>query len=137
MTAKEYLMQARDIDKRIESLIEHGERLREKLTAGRMAQITGMPRGGRYDWADAAVALIELERRNNQEIMDLCRLKHEIWDAIDAVEEAKYRWLLELRYMNCWTWERIADVMGYEVRQVHRIHGDALQKVRVPDGRCH
>ena len=132
MTAKEYLSQARYIDKRIERKIEERDRLREKLIAGRMAQITGMPRGGNYDWTDGVNALIALEEEINREIMELCRVKREVWAAIDAVDEGRFRWLLELRYRNYLTWEQIADEMGYDVRWVYRMHGAALAHIQVP-----
>ena len=132
MTAKEFLSQARDIDNRIDRKIEERERLLAKLTAGRMTQLTGMPRGGNSDWTDALARYIQLDDEIKAEIMDLCRIKREVNEAIDNVEDARLRHLLELRYRNYCTWEAIADEMGYDVRWVYRMHGRALAHVRIP-----
>lgn len=132
MTPKEFLSQARDIDSRIDKKIEERERLLAKVTAGRVTHLTGMPRGGNFDWTDAVNAVIEMDKAINAEISALCRIKREVNEAIDAVEDARYRRLLELRYRNYYTWERIADEMGYDVRWVYQMHGKALLHVRIP-----
>jgi hypothetical protein len=132
MTAKEYLSQAWQIDKRIEKKCEERDRLLARLTAGRLTHLTGMPRGGNFDWTDAVSRLIEMDNAINGEIMELCRLKREINAAIEAVEDMRYRRVLELRYRNYMRWEDIAEEMGYEVRHVTRLHGEALACVRIP-----
>lgn len=136
MTAKDFLLRAWHIDERIDRKIEERERLTAKLTAGRMATLSGMPRGGRFDWTDAVSKVIAIDDSIKAEIMELCRVKREVNDAIEAVEEIRLRRVLELRYRNYMRWESIADEMGYDVRQVYRIHGEALLKIRVPKG-CH
>ena len=133
MTAKEYLSQARQIDQRIEARCEERERLMSRLTTGRMTHLTGMPRGGGYDWTDALAKLVELDRQLGGEIMELCRLKREINETIDRVEDMTYRRLLELRYRNYMRWDDIADTMGYDVRWVYVLHGRALREVKVPE----
>ena len=132
MTAKDFLMQAWQIDRRIERRCEERERLMAKLTAGRAANLTGMPRGGRFDWTDAVARLVEMENEIGAEIMALCRIKREVNAAIDAVEDARYRRVLELRYRNYLSWPAIAEDMGYDIRHVTRLHGEALLCVRVP-----
>lgn len=133
MTAKEFLSQAWQIDKRIERRCEERERLMAKLTAGRAANLSGMPRGGRFDWTDAVSRLVEMDNQIGAEIMELCRIKREVNAAIDAVEDMRYRRLLELRYRNYYSWEKIAVEMGYDVRWVYRLHGEALLSVQVPE----
>lgn len=132
MTAKEFLMQAWQIDERIDRKIEERERLTSKLTTGRMTNLTGMPRGGRFDWTDVVSKVIETDEAIQKEIMELCRVKREVNAAIAAVEDLRYRRLLELRYRNYMRWEAIADEMGYELRHVTRLHGEALLCVRIP-----
>jgi DNA-directed RNA polymerase specialized sigma subunit len=133
MTAKEFLSQAWQIDRRIEKKCEERDRLLARLTAGRLAHLTGMPRGGSgADWTDAVARLIDMDNAINGEIMELCRLKREINAAIEAVEDMRYRRVLELRYRNYMRWEDIAEEMGYEVRHVTRLHGEALACVRIP-----
>ena len=134
MTAKEFLRQVRTIDRRIDETTERLDRLRAKLEAGRMSQITGMPRGGTMDWTETADRIIELERRVNAKVRDMCRMKQAAMDAIDAIEEPKLREVLELYYLDGFTWEQVAESMGLkDVRWAYVLHGRALLQVRIPE----
>ena len=48
---------------------------------------------------------------------------------IKRVPDERLQNLLILRYVDGLTWEVVAAQMNYEVRQVHRLHGDALEQV--------
>ena len=129
MTAKEYLMRAWQIDRRIEAKIEERDRLRAKLEAGRMSRITGMPRGGSGDWTDAVSRVVELDRQIGAEIVALCAIKREVNAAIDAVEPTRLREVLALRYRNYMRWEEIAERLRYDERWVRRLHWRGLKAV--------
>ena len=133
MTAKEFLRRARTVDRRVDEAQERVERLRARLEAGRMSSVTGMPRGGQQDWTDTADRLIELERRVNARIRELVRWKLAAMDAIDLVEEANLREVLELYYIDGYSWEQVAQRMKYDRRWVTRLHGRALLRVKVPE----
>lgn len=132
MTAKEFLNQARNIDRRIDSAQERIERLRSVLESGRMSRLTGMPRGGGGDWTDAEARLLDLESRYGDEIRRFCRIKIQVADAIHSVGNSTYEEILTLRYLDGRTWESIAEAVGYDVRYVQKLHGKALQRVTVP-----
>lgn len=132
MTAKEFLRRARGIDRRVDEATERVMRLRARLEAGRMAQISDMPRGGNSDWTETANALIDLEKDTNAKIREMVKVKRLAMEAIEAVEEIRYREVLELYYLNGYTWEKVAEQMGYDQRWVYRLHGKALRKVRIP-----
>ena len=132
MTAKEFLRMARGVDRRIDRATERVERLRARLEAGRLNQLTGMPRGGNSDWTETADKLIELEQIVNARVREMCKVKRLAMEAIEAVEEMRYREVLELYYLDGFTWDTVAKQMGYDVRHVTRLHGKALQKVKVP-----
>ena len=133
MTAKEFLRRARNIDRRIDEATERVERLRARLEAGRMSRLTGMPRGGGEDWTETADRLIELERVVNARVRDMCRVKRLAIEAIDRVEEARLREVLELYYIDGYSWTKVAETMQLDQRWVFRLHGKALQKVKVPE----
>lgn len=133
MTAKEFLRRARSVDRRVDEMTERMERVRARLEAGRISSVTGMPRGGAKDWTETADRLIELEQRVNAQVREMVRWKLAAIDAIDAVEEARLREVLELYYIDGFTWEQVAQRMCYEVRQIYRLHGVALRKVKVPE----
>ena len=42
------------------------------------------------------------------------------------------RVILYGRYVNFYSWEKIAQDMGYSERHVLRLHGSALEKVQIP-----
>ena len=133
MTAKEFLRAVRTIDRRVDEAIERVERLQARLESGRMSRITGMPRGGGSDWTETADRVIELEQRVNARVREMVRLKQIAQDAIDRIEEARLRELLELYYIDGMTWEQVARRMHYSEVQVWRLHGRALQQIRLPD----
>jgi RNA polymerase sigma factor (sigma-70 family) len=132
MTAKEFLRQARGADRRIDEAMERLERMRAKLEAGRMSNLTGMPRGGALDWTETADRVIELEKHVNARIREMVRQKQAAMDAIDRVEEARLREVLELYYLDGYTWEQVAETMQLDQRWVYRLHGKALQRIVVP-----
>ena len=133
MTAKEFLRRARSVDRRVDEAQERVDRLRAQLEAGRMSSVTGMPRGGAKDWTETADRLIELEQCVNAQVRELVRWKLVAIDAINAVEEARLREVLELYYIDGFTWEQVAQRMGLDQRWVYRLHGRALLEVRVPE----
>ena len=133
MTAKEFLRRARSVDRRVDEASERVERLRERLEAGRMSRLTGMPRGGSGDWTQTADRLIELEQAVNQRTRELVRWKLAAIDAIRQVEEPRLAEVLELYYIDGLTWEQVAQRMGLDQRWVYRLHGRALTRVRVPE----
>lgn len=133
MTAKEFLRRARTVDRRVDEATERAERVRARLEAGRMSVITGLPRGGGADWTETADRLIELERVVNARTRELVRWKLAAIDVIRAIEEPRLAEVLELYYIDGFTWEQVAERMGLDLRWVFRLHGKALLMVRVPD----
>ena len=132
MTAKEFLRRARSIDRQVDEATERVERIRARLEAGRMSSVNGLPRGGVMDWTDTVDKLIELEQVVNRRTRELVRWKLAAIDAIDQVEEARLREVLELYYIDGFTWEQVAQRMGLDLRWVFRLHGKALLMVKVP-----
>ena len=133
MTAKEFLRLARDADRRIDRATERVDRLRARLEAGRLNVLTGMPRGGGADWTETADRLIELEKIVNARIREMCEVKRLAMEAIERVEEMRYREVLELYYLDHYTWDKVAETMQLDRRWVTRLHGKALMKIKIPE----
>jgi DNA-directed RNA polymerase specialized sigma24 family protein len=136
MTAKEFLRRARDVDRRVDEATERAERIRAKLEAGRRSSVTGMPRGGAKDWTETADRLIEREQRVNAQVREMVRWKLNAIDAIRAVEEPRLAEVLELYYIDGFTWEQVAKRMGITERWALILHGRALMHVNVPKEIC-
>lgn len=128
MTAKEakaYLMQYRASLDRAREIAEHLDEL--KAEAVRLRDHEGQ----RVE-LDAAVArYVDACEESAHELDRLAALRAEIVGAIDGVTSAKYRTLLYWRYIRGYTWEQVAVEMSYSWRQTCRLHGDALNAVKI------
>ena len=125
MSAKEFLGRARRIDRRIDETRERLQRMRARLE-GRVSRLSRTP-GSRRRWSDGVDDVIDLERRMERQIAEMCRIKMEVMDAIDGVQDATCRVVLELYYLDGMSWEQVANRMHYSVRNVQLIHGKALR----------
>lgn len=141
MQPKEYLRQLQRRDARINALIErqrHYYDLATRITPGYRADGGGGKTSGpSFRVADYASKIADLEREIDRRIDEYVDLTREIEAAIDRIPDGRYRDVLRFRYVNGWTWERIADEMGYDLRWVHRLHGRALAMIEVPEERGH
>ncbi|MBQ6152070.1 MAG: DUF1492 domain-containing protein [Mogibacterium sp.] len=128
MNVKEYLNQARYIDRQIDAKLEHQEKLNSIIYKA-TSTISDMPGSPTRDIAkrERAIAkVIDLEKEIDDEIDRLVDKKREIKSLINKIENSEYALLLELRYVNISTWEQIADILGISLRSVYRMHGAAL-----------
>jgi DNA-directed RNA polymerase specialized sigma subunit len=133
MTVKEYLGQAYRLDQRINSKLEQLESL-NGLATKCTSTLTGMPKNPSRStsmMADAVAKIVDLQAEINRDIDLLVDLKCEMVRVIKNVEHAEYQTLLELRYLCFKTWEQIAVDMGYNVRHVYRIHGEAVKNIKL------
>jgi len=64
--------------------------------------------------------------------IDRCHsLKDEIQNIIAAIEDYRQRQLFYKRYIECKTWELIAEEMNCSFQYCHVLHRKALQKLRI------
>ena len=125
MTIKEWLRQYR-------AALIMAERCFQELDKAdvliRSPEMTGMPRGNNErDLADVVAMRERIYKRAEEARRKALVLMDEIQEAIDKVPSMEHRTLLTLRYISCLRWDDIAVCMCYSVRQVHRMHGAALQ----------
>lgn len=128
MTAKEYLGQYRSAMKEI-------ERRREEIAQLEALAEYASPRSDRggsgvSDRVGRLAAKLADERAALQrEIEGLMELREEIKAVIGGVSDPTFRQLLMLRYINGFTFERIAEEMYYTYKWVFVLHGRALAAV--------
>ena len=133
MNAKEYLSQAFHIDQRINSKLEQVMKLRETSTKA-TATLSDMPRSDTpnvHRLEDTICKIIDLENEINHDIDKLVDLKREARDVIGQLSDPDQQLILELRYLCYKTWEEIADELGYCPSNIYRLHGRALEILRV------
>ena len=128
MTVKEYLNRARYLDREIESKIDHLAKI-DSMVNKVTPVLSDMPVDASKDNAKREkllVKMIDLKWEINAEIDELVDTKREIIKFIGRMDNTSYRLLLELRYVNLCTWEKIAEIMDLSLSTVYRMHGSAL-----------
>ena len=131
MTAKEYLLQYKRMKMRIHSVENALEEL-ETQAASISINLDGMPHGTEISDKTGRLAAAMADKEN--EWIDLraeaFRVMVRVSDVIAQVEDEERRWLLTMRYINDYTWERIAVEMDFTYQWVAGpLHGSALQEV--------
>lgn len=117
--------------KQLETLLEEIE---SPLYSAKVQRLTGMPfspGSGESGSAQERLAdrAMELRARYAEDIAELAERQLAIEQAIDALPSTM-RQLLRARYIEGLTWEEVCVGIGYGWRQTHRIHAEALQKLR-------
>lgn len=78
---------------------------------------------------DAMIQLENLEQHYDHALCELLDLLTTIETEINKLNE-KEQLLIKLHYMKGYTWEKTAETLGYEIRQVYRLHGHILLKLK-------
>lgn len=97
----------------------------------------GMPHGdGQSDLSGYAASLDGLEREIVSERYQRIMKYQEIKTCIDALENSRESDVLFYRYIKGLDWWKVAEKMELTERQIYRIHGKALKKIKIFD-ECH
>lgn len=122
-----------NLDREIERKLEEVARLRSKLT--RVTEVYSTePRGGGsiYGKTEEILAkIVDLEREIDADVDRLISIRDNIKAIIEAVEDDRERLLLQYRYLDGKTFEKIAVEMHYSWRQIHRLHSRALTNLKM------
>ena len=129
MTAKDYLSRYRTLNDSINAKIAQVEELRRRAQTVGGGEGAGTHSGAPYDRVGEITArIVDRESEINRNIDALVELQREISGKIALISDDKLRLLLELRYINCLTFERIACELNYSYMQICRLHGKALKE---------
>ena len=128
MTIKEYLNQARYIDREIDAKLDHLSKLNSIIykATSTISDMPGNPTRDVTRREKAIAKVIDLQKEIDEEIDRLVDMKREINKFISSIPKKEYQLLLELRYVNLCTWEKVAETMNVDIRHVYRMHGAAL-----------
>ena len=128
-----YLKRYINLDREIERKLEEVARLRAKLT--RVTEVfTAEPKGGGsiYGKTEEILAkIVDLEKEIDADVDRLIAVRDNIKSVIEVVEDDRERLLLQYRYLDGWTFEKIAVEMNYSWRQIHRLHSRALTNLKM------
>ena len=138
MEAKAYLEQARNINIQIDSKLEQVSALR-RLAIKASSTLSPVPPSGTPDphrLEKTITRMMDMEHEVDEDIDHLVELKADIMKAISRVPDARERVVLELRYLAFKDWASIADAVGLHIRQVYRLHDEALKHIEISE-ECH
>ena len=128
ISAKEYLKSIRTLDMAIK--VKEEELYRLKLNIASLSpQTTGerVMNSSTSDMMSTVDTIADMQAVINAEIDRLVDLKEEARSKINQLKDTRYVSLLTDYYINCKTWEQVAEDMRYDLRWVYRLHGRALQ----------
>ena len=133
LEAKQYLKRYLAAERSINTKLDHISKLRAlagKSTAvlGGVHVAGGLPSD---KIADIVARIVDMERAVDAEIDDLGEIRRGVLDAIASVDDDRMREVLERKYILGETWEKITVEMHYNYRWVTRLHGLALQKIKL------
>lgn len=101
--------------------------LDERITSVKTPKLSDMPRGGQLVSIDDLLSdKQELEERIDRLKRKGRRLKSDILEEIDTLDDPRYCEILESFFIDCLSLEEIADNEGYTIRHVYRLYSEAV-----------
>ena len=117
----------------IERLENKREILEERITSVRSPTLSGLPRGGTPITIEDLIAdKLEIEDRILRLKDTARRVRREILDAIDDIEEVNLCEVMEGRYILLQSPEDLAESMGFNTRHIWRILSQGVEAIQIP-----
>lgn len=127
MNAKDYLRQAKRLKERVNQLSEEIKDIESKLgVQGISYDKISMSRSADDKMSRYIYKLIDLRDEYIRESERLLEARREIVSEIQQMEDVRYQQVLYYRYIKEKRWEEIAELMGYDISHIYRLHGGAL-----------
>lgn len=132
---KEYLRSVRNLNKEIEARQRHREQLYASVTGSAIKLKTVNVQESAPDDKLAAVMadIYELDNKIQDSIIELTAKQAHALDLINSVAKSEHRSLLINYYLNAYSWEETANMLGYSVQHVFRMHGEVLRELDEKD----
>ena len=130
MTTKEWLNRGYKLDDEINSLLKEQQEAFSKAIGVNYSATEKVQTSKRNTSEDRLINYASYSELIDNRVDELYAVKQEILQVINKVNDSVLRTLLIKRYINFQTWEEIAYGMNYSYRQICRLHGKALSKIR-------
>jgi uncharacterized protein YfcZ (UPF0381/DUF406 family) len=112
---------------RIKRLEEKLASLDRKIKSVNSPNWSGMPRGSVPVTTEDLIAdKMELEKRIRRLKVKAKKIKSEVLEEIDSLEDSRYCEVLEAYFVDCLPFELIAEQMGYTERYIYILYKEAL-----------
>ena len=128
--ARSYLLRYGDLKLYIAAKRREIETLRESLLP-QSVDYTGVTvqHSPSDHYAEIMAQIDQIERKIQDQTTEALKALEEITDTISKISDYSHRALLINYYVNGMTWEMTAEVMGFAVRTIYRMHDDALEEI--------
>lgn len=132
MDVKAYLQSIRGLQMEIEAKKRQRESLYYTVTGSAIKlKAVDVQASTPFDkMGDIMAEVADLDRDIRRGIQTLCKQQAQATRLIDTLADPRHRTILTDYYLNAYTWDKVAELNGYETRQVYRIHGEALNILR-------
>ena len=132
MTTKEYLNRAYVLNKKIKKDKEIIANLKDAAmnTSANVSDErvqTSAPTGSRM--STFVEMIVERENSVNKQEQELKVVRDEITTEINKITDIKQRLVLQLRYLDYYSWSNIAGVLCCSESLVYKIHSDGLKNL--------
>lgn len=136
MNAKNYLCQAYRLDQRIKIVQEDIEQLQDLATSVSspgFEEHYNATRNSEAPFVHTLCKMMEKQDDLNHKLHLMMKLKCEISDVLEDLENKDERLVLTYRYLRNWTWDRIGKELSADERTIRRWHYQALSHLVVPE----
>lgn len=128
MTAKQYLDKYRELVSKIRAISEQIERLREFLTGTSSGGSNGSGGSRSQDkMGDITADIVDMEREKDAMMDELVEMQVVIRRNLSRITNSKIRSIIECRYINGYSYEKIAAMERCDVRTVLYRHRAGLK----------
>lgn len=127
---KRFLKRYKKHNVRLARLEEKLITLNEQIKSVRTPKLSGMPRGGVPITIEDLIADKEMleERISNMKSLRLS-LKKDILKEIDTLEDVRYAEVLEMYFIDCLSFDDIAEELGYDTRHILRLYKQGIEQL--------
>lgn len=128
LKAKEFLLQVKIKNARVEAKIREKAQFREMMCAvsspGLDERVQSSPSPDKL--TNIIAKLQKYEADIDKAVDEYCDFRIKVSNMISQLTDARYIEVLHRRHICFEEWEQIADAMGYTVRYIQQLHGQAL-----------
>lgn len=127
---KDYLRQFQKLNREIEQKQFSLSKLidsRDRITT----ILSDMPRGGESDRMCICDDIIDMQEDLKEKLTEAMRIRNDIQNKIDVVEDIDERIILNYRYIDNLKFEDIAERMSFSTRSVFYLHDKALKNINI------
>lgn len=128
MLAKDYLSNIKWVNYNIQSKLQQIDDLRNMRITAKLNDIPFSNSFGHSKVESAVLSILDLEEEIDQKVDELVEYKKAVLEMINKLNNKELMLILELRYIQGYKFDKIAEIMNYDRRQISRLHNRALDK---------